>query len=188
MIHSNLAKKLCLLMLSAFLLIASFIGFANRNIVYADSSSSAINLPTKEEVDKYTDSDYLFNRVDSTTSTINKIQDYKEKLWGVKVGKDDVITQIVPRSYFYNVIAETVVGKEYGFYVKTESTQIHDEESGSEHDGYASDVFVFDVSIVANTTGNEFSYTLTPLLNLTQHSFDQAKYIHRYVGYGDCVE
>lgn len=115
MILSNLAKKLCLIMLSAFLLIASFIGFANRNIVYADSSSSAINLPTKEEVDKYTDSDYLFNRVDSTTSTINKIQDYKEKLWGVKVGKDDVITQIVPRSYFYNVIAETVVGKEYGF-------------------------------------------------------------------------
>lgn len=170
MIHSNLAKKLCLLMLSAFLLIASFIGFANRNIVYADSSSTDINLPTKEEVDKYTDSDYLFNSVDSTTSTINKIQDYKEKLWGVKVGKDDVITQIVPRSYFYNVIAETVVGKEYGFYIKTESAQLYDEKNGHEHGGYASNVFVFDVSIVANTTGNEFSYTLTPLYVFNYYS------------------
>ncbi|CDE19059.1 unknown [Acidiphilium sp. CAG:727] len=54
---------------------------------------------------------------------------------------------------------------------------------GGEHTNWSvrEDIFVNQNNLVIVKWKDGF-------LNLTQHSFDQAKYIHRYVGYGDCVE
>lgn len=53
---------------------------------------------------------------------------------------------------------------------------------GGEHTNWSvrEDIFVNQNNLVIVKWKDGF-------LNLTQHSFDQAKYIHRYVGYGDCV-
>lgn len=147
----NKSMKMKYLLLTV-LFAALFYSMLTGVIAFA-TESDGVDLPTKEEVNKYTDSDYLYNDETQSINTSYTIRDYSQKLWNVKYKNDDMIVQIVPKAYFYSECDTTIVGKEYGFYVKTTNEGYR----------YCTIVFVFDITIVSNSFQNEFSYTVEPL-------------------------
>ena len=137
--------------------------FAATAFTVTVKAETSTELPTKEQMNLFTDSDYLYDAKKKTLNMSYTIDQYDDLLWGVKTEKDDIITQIVPRECFYNVCSLTHVGKEYGFYISTQSNTVTDKQTGLVTHGYKSDVFIFDISITLSSTANEFSYKVTPL-------------------------
>ncbi len=137
--------------------------FAATAFTVTAKAETSTELPTKEQMNLFTDSDYLYDAKKKTLNMSYTIDQYDDLLWGVKTEKDDMITQIVPRECFYNVCSLTHVGKEYGFYISTQSNTVTDKQTGLVTHGYKSDVFIFDISITLSSTANEFSYKVTPL-------------------------
>ena len=132
--------------------------FAATAFTVTVKAETSTELPTKEQMNLFTDSDYLYDAKKKTLNMSYTIDQYDDLLWGVKTEKDDIITQIVPRECFYNVCSLTHVGKEYGFYISTQSNTVTDKQTGLVTHGYKSDVFIFDISITLSSTANEFSY------------------------------
>lgn len=91
----------------------------NQPVVYAENSADD-TFSIENEVKCFTDSDYLYDAENQVINTAYTIQQYKTNLAGKKIGKDDYIVQIIPKSYFYTVGNVTKIGKEYGFFIKTE--------------------------------------------------------------------
>lgn len=124
----------------------------NQPVVYAENSADD-TISIENEVKCFTDSDYLYDAENQVTNTAYTIQQYKTNLAGEKIGKDDYIVQIIPKSYFYTVGNVTKIGKEYGFFIKTEICLT----------GYFSRVLVFDIDIGMNQYENELTYSVKPL-------------------------
>lgn len=108
-------------------------------------------ITSTENYDVYTDSDYLKN---NTTKTIfdycsgdNKLYATKSKLEKdsvsnnkvhlINAGDDDVI-EIVPKQLFGTVNKTLHIGKEYGFFINTESKENY----------FTSTVLVFDINFI----------------------------------------
>lgn len=124
----------------------------NQPVVYAENSADD-TFSIENEVKCFTDSDYLYDAENQVINTAYTIQQYKTNLAGKKIGKDDYIVQIIPKSYFYTVGNVTKIGKEYGFFIKTEICLT----------GYFSRVLVFDIDIGMNQYENELTYSVKPL-------------------------
>lgn len=124
----------------------------NQLVVYAENSADD-TFSIENEVKCFTDSDYLYDAENQVINTAYTIQQYKTNLAGKKIGKDDYIVQIIPKSYFYTVGNVTKIGKEYGFFIKTEICLT----------GYFSRVLVFDIDIGMNQYENELTYSVKPL-------------------------
>ncbi len=121
-------------------------------------------ITSTENYDVYTDSDYLKN---NTTKTIfdycsgdNKLYATKSKLEKdsvannkahlINAGDDDVI-EIVPRQLFGTVNKTLHIGKEYGFFINTESKENY----------FTSTVLVFDIDLNTNLNANKDAIILT---------------------------
>lgn len=121
---------------------------------YADNSFSI----TEGMYDEYTDTDFLLN------NNQKKIQDYSSELYAEDMEvnfnnnnivltnlEDDAIVQIVPKELFSQIGNHIYIGKEYGFFIKTQE-QIYehqDEQNGWQsqvsNKNYKSTVIVFDI-------------------------------------------
>lgn len=150
--NQNLRKNWLLIFAAILVIAIALTSLSIGNNVYAESTETT-TIPTKEETKKFTDSDYLFDSETQTESAENKIQHYATSLRGKNVGKDDYIVQIIPREYFYTTCRETIVGKEYGFYLQTYKVI----------GGYKTVAFVIDVDSTMNEYDNEISCTVSPL-------------------------
>lgn len=144
-------RFLILVCFAVVLFLSTFVNIQSNNFSFA--SELAEDLFLKEYTDLYTDSDYLYDEINNSISSIYTIRDYSENLWGVYKNGDDMITQIVPKVYFRTICDTTVVGKEYGFYVKTVLVE----------NDYKTRVFIFDIVISMNEYGNELKYSVEPL-------------------------
>ena len=160
--------SLCFICCLTFILIY----FATEANIFTAKAETLPELPSKEQMDLFTDSDYLYDAHKGKVNMSYTIDQYDDLLWGVKTENDDMITQIIPRECFYNVCSFTHVGKEYGFYISTESNTLTDEKTGLTTHGYKTDVFVFDISTTLSSTANEFSYKVTPLYVYNYYSDD----------------
>ena len=160
--------SMCLMICLMFI----FFGLATTTVAFAAEAETTIELPTQDQLELFTESDFLYDAENKKTNTSYTIEQYDDSLWGVKTGNDDMIVQIVPRECFYNACSFTHIGKEYGFYISTESASFTNVETGEVTYGYKSDVFVFDISVTLANTGNEFSYKVTPLYVFNYYSDD----------------
>lgn len=164
---------ICFFIITSLFFALFSIVYSEKYAAYAtDEEQTQSTLPSEDYVKRYTVSDYLYNAETDTLNTNYSIQDYNTLLWGIKSGNDDFITKIVPKQYFYTECEKTSVGKEYGFYIKTLQTRIYNSTTQKYNDGYMSDVFVFDISITLNSTGNEFYYNVMPLYIFNYYSDD----------------
>lgn len=136
----RIIKKFCLL----------FVFFVMGGVLFPfNVQADTINELNK---DTYTDSDeFEYN------SKIYDISQYSTELYNtgggfeikgglykpewIKKG-DDPIVKIIPKYLFSREIAETYIGQEYGFYIKTEKVEMLNDDFG---DLYNSTVFVFDI-------------------------------------------
>lgn len=143
-----------IIVLAITILVSTILSIFGNTAFLAYAEDVAMSTESIEEVVKvFTNSDYLYDAVNQIENTSYKIQQYNTLLAGKKVGNDDYIVQIVPREYFYNSGIVTKIGKEYGFFIKTEKIIA----------GYRSHVLVFDIDIGMNQHENELTYSVKPL-------------------------
>lgn len=143
-----------IIVLAITILVSTILSIFGNTAFLAYAEDVAMSTESIEEVVKvFTNSDYLYDAVNQIENTSYKIKQYNTLLAGKKVGNDDYIVQIVPREYFYNSGIVTKIGKEYGFFIKTEKIIA----------GYRSHVLVFDIDIGMNQHENELTYSVKPL-------------------------
>lgn len=73
-------RFLILVCLAVVLFLSTVVNIQSNNFSFA--SELAEDLFLKEYTDLYTDSDYLYDEINNSISTIYTIRDYSENLWG----------------------------------------------------------------------------------------------------------
>ena len=84
--------SLCFICCLTFILIY----FATAANIFTAKAETLPELPSKEQMDLFTDSDYLYDAHKGKVNMSYTIDQYDDLLWSVKAENDDMITQIIP--------------------------------------------------------------------------------------------
>ena len=142
-------QTLTLVVAMCVALIMALFFYYSPTTVSAEETDVSSSYPSEEIVQKYLESDNLYDEVNDRNLD-KTIQDYTTNKF-LENG-DDTIVQIIPKGFFINPCVVTKMGKEYGFFIYTHS------DNGS----YNSQVLVFDLNFSNNGNG-EYIYKIVPL-------------------------
>lgn len=183
-------KKLKYMMLIVFILscITLQVNLAdNTYTAKADTlTESQMNTPiiiSPNKYDCFTDKDTLYNEINQCDINEIKIQDYEANFLNVE-NEQNKIVNIVPLELLQHRGEYIFIGKEYGFFIKT---QAFNGDNNYPNPGYPcnkSSVFVFDIDVNTELSGiNYIHIKIEPLFCydfLTSNAGSVRPYYHNY--------
>lgn len=129
----------CLLLIIALIFMIIGVAFFDRE-VFAETKLESINEYLNSDSLKNTPNKTIQDYAGSLIGTNAAVQYNNDKYSIANTNSDDPIIEIIPESYFYTLGSTLEIGKEYGFFIKTDKV-----------DGiYKSTALVFDISMTTD--------------------------------------